>query len=170
MQNNQVQHGDVKTVQAVAFEQGLDKEGNKADRKHLIFWIPGTERTIEQVFMERGTNPVQQKQIWYESLKRQLGEDATVDEIPDLKKLIYVDKMSKKDAEKKIADAQKKLIPKFDKFFERIAEENQEFKLYMSINHAQNGLTYYNWVPYEVRTNSEQEPTEAKNSQVNFSK
>jgi len=140
-------HGDKVAVKLVAFE-----DVPSGPRKNLVFHVEGTKRTVEHVFMENGTNPLQAKQIWAESLATQLGVDAPTAELPSIKYLRYVEGLSEAEAKKRLAKAQKPAAQAYDTFFESLV--GKEMHLWMKINktHTQ---TYYNYVPYEIKTDGE---------------
>lgn len=142
-------HGDKVAVRLVAFE-----DVPSGPRKNLVFHVEGTKRTVEHVFMENGTNPLQAKQIWAESLATQLGIPTPSAELPSIKYLRYVEGLSEAQAKQKISKAEKPAAKAYDEFFEQLV--GKEMNLWMKVNktHTQ---TYYNYVPYEIKIDPDQE-------------
>lgn len=143
-------HGDSIQVELLAIENYP-----AGPRKHLVFAVKGTTKTIEHVFMENGTNPLQAKKIWSESLARQLGDEApSVDaEVPSVKYLIYKEGLTEAEARKRVEKAEKQASPNYDKFFEKLI--GKEFTLWYKVN-QQNADIYRNYVPYQILTSNEQ--------------
>jgi len=150
MTNTTMNHGDSVQVELLAVENFP-----QGPRKHLVFLVDGTTKTIEHVFMENGTNPLQAKKIWAESLARQLGEDAPgLDaEVPSVKYLIYKEGLSEAEAQKRVAKAEKSASPNYDSFFEKLI--GKQFTLWYKVN-QQNADIYRNYVPYQILTSVEQ--------------
>lgn len=142
-------HGDKVQVVLVAFE-----DVPSGPRKNLVFHVVGTKRTVEHVFMENGTNPLQAKQIWAESLATQLGIPAPEVDLPSLKYLRYVEGLSEAQAKQKISKAAKPAAKAYDKFFEELV--GKECNLWMKVNKRAKE-TYYNYVPYEIKIDPNQE-------------
>ena len=122
-------------------------------RTTLVFWIIGSEKTISHSFMLAGTNPLASLRIWTESLHRQLDNDYTSPEsqVPDLKKLIYVDGLTEKQANEKVKAIKDSLNLQAHYLAELDSLKGEEFTLWFKVTQTSD-QTYYDYVPYVVRT------------------
>lgn len=152
-----MEHGKQISTVLVAIEQYPE-----GPRTTLVFWEKGTERTISVNFMLAGTNPLNSLRIWVESLHRQHNTAYTspASQIPDIKKLIYVDGLTKKQAEAKVKEVEDSLnlMQHYQDELKKFLKK--EFKLWFKVTTV-NDKQYYDYVPYAVRTSEDLTSTSA---------